>query len=194
MFTPLDICIRLSSAVNYSVKSKFEGRTTWSSVKDSREERAAIDVMVADNAPFAFCKVEMDCFRIGDRKKRVWIEVFVDMHLDDGNGLDLGKFPVERMMQEVWNFYPSLTIGTRYNIDYSREKGPELKAKKTMNVRLGAFYGEFSTKELEELDFEEVGDEIAEHVGVMNAMYLVAKQITASTRFDREDPSNLGGG
>lgn len=192
MFTPLDICVRLSSAINYSVRSKFEGSTTWSSVRDSREDEAGIDVMVADDAPVAFCRVEIDCCRLWERKKVV-IEVFVDMHLEDDHELELSTFPVERTMQEVWSFFPSITFGTRYDIDYSKEKGPELKTKKTMNVRMGAFYGDFSVKELGQLDFEEAGDEIADCIGVMNAIYCVAKEITPASKSERDNPSGLAG-
>ena len=129
MFTPLDICIRLSSAINYSVRSKFTGRRTWSSVKDSREEEASINIMVADNAPSAFCTVEIECFKIRDGKKKLLIEAFVDMFLDDGYEIDLSKFPVEDAMKDIWSFYPSVTAGTRYNIEYSKERGPELVTK-----------------------------------------------------------------
>jgi hypothetical protein len=160
-------------------------------VRDSREDESGVDVLVADSAPVAFCRVEIDCCRLFERK-RVVIEVLVDMHLGDDHELDLGTFPVERTMQEIWSFFPSITFGTRYDIDYSKEKGPELKTKKTMNVRMWAFYGDLSMKELEALDFEEAGEEIADCIGVMNAIYCVAKEITAS-KSERDNPSGLAG-
>ena len=193
MFTPLDICIRLSSSINYSVRSKFTGRTTWSSVRDSREEKASINVMVADNAPSAFCKVEIHCRRIEDSEKELMAEVYVEMDLEDNHELDLGKFPVEHVMKEVWSFYPLITLGTRYDIDYTREKGPQIKTKRTMNVRMRALYEEFSISEFERLDFEEAGDDIADCVGAMIAIHFVAKQITSSTKSGRDDPSNRQG-
>jgi hypothetical protein len=194
MFAPLDICIRQSSAINYSVRSKFTGRTTWSSVRDSREEEASTDVLVADNAPSAFCNVEIECFKIRDGKKKPLIEVFVDMQMDDGHGIDLGKFPVEATIKDIWGFYPSVTTGTGYDYEYSKERGPEQITKKTMNVRTGASYGEFSSRALEDLDLEGAGDEIADRVGVMNATYCVTKNITTSENLRRDDESNLGEG
>jgi hypothetical protein len=191
MFTPLDICIRLCSAINYSVRTKFPGKTTWSSVRDSREEGAGIDVMVADSGP-AICRVEIDCRRIGGSGEIVVIEGYVEMDLEDNYELDLGRFPLEHVMKEVWSFYPVVTLGTRCNIEYSKERGPELKTTKVMNVRTRAFSDDFSLSELEELDFEGTGDDIADYVGAMIAIFFVAKQIT-SMRSDREEPTNLGG-
>jgi hypothetical protein len=192
MFTPLDICIRLSSAINYSVRTKFPGRTTWSSVSDSRDEMAGIDIMVADSGPAAFCKVEIDCRRTRDSEETIRAEVCVEMDLEDNYELDLERFPLEHVMKEVWSFYPVVTLGTRYNIDYSKERGPELETTKVMNVRMRALSLEFSISELEQLDFEGTGDDIADYVGAMIAIYFVAKQIT-SMRSGRDEPSNLGG-
>ena len=193
MFTPLDICIRLSSAINYSVRTKFAGRTTWSAVRDSRDGRAEIDVMVADSGPAAFCKVEIHCLRMGDSNESLLTEACVKMDLEDNYELDLERFPLEHVMKEVWSFYPIVTLGTRYLIEYSKERGPELKTTKVMNVRMRALSADFSVGELDQLDFEEMGNDIADHIGAMIAIFFVAKQITSSTRSGRDEPSHLGG-
>jgi hypothetical protein len=194
MFTPLDICIRLSSAINYSVRSKFTGRTTWSSVHDSREEEAGMCVMVADSAPTALCKVRIHCRRIRDSEETLLTEVHIEMDLENNHELDLEKFPLEHAMKEYWNLYPVVTLGTRYNIEYSKERGPELKTTKVMNVWLRALSAEFSISELEQLDFEGTGDDIADYVEAMIAIYFVAKQITSSMRSSQDEPSDLRDG
>jgi hypothetical protein len=193
MFTPLDICIRLCSAINYSVRTKFPGRTTWNSVSDSREEEAGMHVMVADSAPPALCKVRIHCLRMRDSEESLLAEVHVEMDLEDNHELDLEIFPLEHVMKEIWSFYPLVTLGTRFNIEYSKERGPELKTTKVMNVRMRALSADFSTSELDEVDFEGTGDDIADYVGAMIAIYFVAKQITSSMRSGRGEPSNLGG-
>jgi hypothetical protein len=48
MFTPLDVCIRVVSAVEYVVKSRFEGVRTWAVVEDAREETSNLRIMIAD--------------------------------------------------------------------------------------------------------------------------------------------------
>jgi len=49
-----------------------------------------------------------------------------------------------------------------------------------MKVRVRAFYGEFSIRELEGLDFDAAGDDTDNGIAVMNAIYAVAKEIPVS--------------
>jgi len=180
LFTPLDVCIRIVSATNHALKTNLNGRETWTSVEDSREEQSSISLMVSDNEPTAFYHVEIHSFRSNARGKRILLETIVRMDLDEDRVGNLRQFDVEKIMKAGWNFYPVMTIGTRYRIEYSKESGPRLVSKAVMNVSIRPICEEFSVRELEALDYDEIGEEIANAIAVANAIYLAAKQVPAS--------------
>lgn len=180
MFTPLDLCIRVASETSRALKDRLEGRETWSSVEDAREERSRLLLMISDADPKAFCTVDIDCARIGFGGRRTLIEAIVRMDLEEDERFNLRGFAVEDRMKELWSWFPVITVGTRNSINYTKETGPELKSKLVMEVSIRGFFGDFTIKQLEQLDFDEVGEEIAEGVVVMNAIYAMAQKLPAS--------------
>src|SRR2546426_10833441 len=177
MFTPLDVCIRVVSAVEYVVKSRFEGVRAWAEVEDAREETSSIMIMIADSEEVSsFCNVEIDCFKVeGRRRKEIVMEVFASMKISEGPGLHLEEFPVDETLIQLKPCDPLVTTGTRYRLD-----GSKTIVERTLEVRMRAFGGQLRIDDTESLDFDELGYDVSDRVGLLLAIYRSIKKVPIS--------------
>ena len=177
MFTPLDVCIQVVSAIEFAVKSRFEGVHAWSVVDDAREETSSLQIMIADSEEvYSFCNVIIDCFKVESRKrKEVVVEVLANMRISEGPGLHLEEFPVDETLIQLKPFDPLVTTGTRYRVDESKTM-----VERTLEVRMRAFEGQLSIEEPESIDFDELGYDVSERVGLLLAIYRSIKKVPIS--------------
>lgn len=168
----MDVCIRLVSAVDHSVKSKFNELHTWSSVEDSREQESSIQLYIS-NDETAFCSLEISCLRYGDRRDGLLVEVRGLMELVEGPDIFLDDFPVDKAIAGLRDFSPIVTAGSRYLFKRGESK---TTVERTLTVEIPVLTAEPSFEELQDFDYDGEGDYMASCVGILFALYLSAKR------------------
>jgi len=173
MFTPLDVCIEIVSASAHSIRSKFDDVTTWSSVKDPREGRSRIDLMIRHGESDAFCKVEVGGLDFDGARKRMLIDVFGEMDLTEGSGINLDGFALDEAMLRLKDLRPIVTAGSNYRL--SSEKGRDLVVSRSLKVRIRIFEDDVGMRELEAFEYDKVGADVADAVAFVLSIYQGAR-------------------
>ncbi|MDA4121685.1 MAG: hypothetical protein OK456_00725 [Thaumarchaeota archaeon] len=111
-----------------------------------------MSLMVSDNAPTAFCKVEISSYKMEGRQTKLYLEAIIVMDIQEEAGFSLKDFAVDRTMKEVRSYFPEITVGRRYKIQYSEVSGPETVTKEVVSVAMRPISVEFSFKKFEGYD------------------------------------------
>jgi hypothetical protein len=94
----------------------------------------------------------------------------------EGSELHLEEFPVDETLAHLKAFDPIVTTGTRYRID----EISHIAVERTLEVRMNVAGCRLSMRELEVLDFDELGYDVSDRVGLLLAIYRIIRSVPIS--------------